>query len=364
MPLPLPSTPSPYGARRGAAEPSRLPPALARAFSAEAPGPPLPPGPRASPWHRAGADPVAVPARERALLDSLWRGAGHHRLADGTVTRVRRRPVPSAGAAYPVRTHLVVGADGPLDAGRYAFDLEGGTLHRRDEAREREAGWHVPGTGADVTGTHLVLSVQPGRSFGRYRHRAWPLWIADTAYALAAVEFLCAPAPSAVRLGPGPWLRDLLGVPRAAEHGRWLARGLAPEIPLATVELPGSWSVVPGRGDALAARRSPATGEFEAAARAHDPRAVDVARASGQAWVLGAHRLETWSVAVDTPAAEFAQTLWRAHRAAADLCYAGALSGRWRCRPISGFTASRDRWTVHALAMLPGGHALDKESAA
>lgn len=215
-----------------------------------------------------------------------------------------------------------------------------------------------------MTGTHLVLSVQPGRSFGRYRHRAWPLWIADTAYALAAVEFLCAPAPSAVRLGPGPWLRDLLGVPRAAEHGRWLARGLAPEIPLATVELPGSWSVVPGRGDALAARRSPATGEFEAAARAHDPRAVDVARASGQAWVLGAHRLETWSVAVDTPAAEFAQTLWRAHRAAADLCYAGALSGRWRCRPISGFTASRDRWTVHALAMLPGGHALDKESAA
>jgi hypothetical protein len=263
-----------------------------------------------------------------------------------------------------VRTHLVVGAGGPLEAGRYAFDLEDGALHRRDETREREAGWHVPGAGSDVTGTHLVLTVQPGRSFGRYRHRAWPLWIADTAYALAAVEFLCAPSPAAVRLGPGPWLRGLLGVPRGAEHGRWLARGLAPEIPLAAVELPDSWSVLPERRDALAARRSPAIGEFEAAARAHDPLAAEVARASGQAWVLGAQRLETWSIAVDAPAAEFAGTLWRAHRAAAGLCYSGALSRRWRCRPVSGFVASRERWTVHALAMLPGEHDLDKESVA
>ncbi|MEV2277379.1 hypothetical protein AB0I72_17515 [Nocardiopsis sp. NPDC049922] len=362
MSRPIPPTPSPLGAGRGPADPPRLPPALARALSAETPGPPLPPGPRANPWRRAGADPVPVPERERALLDGLWRGAGHHRLADGTVTRVPRRPVPSAGATYPVRTHLVVGANGPLTAGRYAFDLEHGTLDRRDETREREAGWNVHRTGADVTGTHLVLTVQPGRSFGRYRHRAWPLWIADTAYALTAVEFLCAPAPVAVRLGPGPWLRALLGVPRGADHGRWLARGLAPEIPLAAIELPDSWSVVPTHRDALAARRSPAIGEFEAAERARDPRAVDVARASGQAWVLGAHRLETWSVAIDAPAAEFTETLWRAHRAAAGLCYAGALSRRWRCRPVSGFVATRDRWTVHALATLPGAPDLDKES--
>ncbi|GAA1106578.1 nitroreductase family protein [Nocardiopsis metallicus] len=364
MPLSFPQGPAPYDAEPGPAGPSPLPPALARAFSAQVPGPPVPPGPRANPWHRAGADPVAVPERERALLDGLWLSRGHHRLADGTATRVPRRPVPSAGAAYPVHTHLVVGADGPLEAGRYAFDMEKGVLLRRDAARERDAGWDAPGSGTAVRGTHLVLTVQPGRSFGRYRHRAWPLWIADTAYALAAVEFLCAPGPAAVHLGPGPWLRELLGVPRACEHGRWLARGLAPEIALAAVELPGTWSVPADRRDALAARRSPAIGEFEAAERNRDPRSARAAKESGQAWVLGAHRLKTWSVAVGTPAAALAPALWRAHRQAAGLCYAGALSQRWRCRPVSGFTAARGRWTVHALAMLPGAHHLDKESAA
>ncbi|GAA1456741.1 hypothetical protein NE857_18030 [Nocardiopsis exhalans] len=362
MPLSFPPGPAPHGAGPGPTGPPPLPPALARAFSAQVPGPPVPPGPRANPWHRAGAVPVAVPERERALLDGLWLSQGHHRLADGTATRVHRRPVPSAGAAYPVHTHLVVGADGPLEAGRYAFDLEQGTLLRRDPARERDAGWQAPGTA--VRGTHLVLTVQPGRSFGRYRHRAWPLWIADTAYALAAVEFLCAPAPAAVHLGPGPRLRELLGVPRASEHERWLARGLAPEIALAAVELPGTWSVLPDRRNALAVRRSPAIGEFEAAGRSRDPRAADTAKESGQAWVLGARRLETWSVPVDTPAAGLAPALWRAHREAAGLCYTGALSRRWRCRPVSGFVAAHGRWTVHALAMLPGAHHLDKESAA
>ncbi|RKS08464.1 hypothetical protein DFP74_4162 [Nocardiopsis sp. Huas11] len=57
-----------------------------------------------------------------------------------------------------------------------------------------------------------------------------------------------------------------------------------------------------------------------------------------------------------------AQTLWRAHRAATGLCHAGAPSHRWRCSPVSGFAAARDRWTMHALTMLPGAHDLDKES--
>ncbi|MFV2195018.1 hypothetical protein [Nocardiopsis sp. LOL_012] len=349
--------PTPHGAETGP-----LPPVLARAFAPEAPGPPCPPGPRANPWYLAGAEPVAAPEREGGLLDGLWRSAGRHRLPDGTVTRVHKRPVPSAGAAYPVHTHLVVGTgEGALEAGRYVHDTEHGTLFRRDERRDQEAGWPP---GADTRGTHLVLTVQPGRSFGRYRHRAWPLWIADTAYALAAAEFLCTAAPVAVRLGPSRWLRDLLGVPLASEHGRWLARGLAPEIPLAAVELPGDWAVDPARRRALAARRSPAIAEFESGVRAPAPRTAEVAAASGQRWVLGAHHLEAWSVAVDAPAAEVAATLWRAHRSAAGLCYAGALSRRWRCRPVSGLVAAHGRWTVHALAMLPGEHDPAKETTA
>ncbi|MDA0565222.1 hypothetical protein LG943_12975 [Streptomonospora sp. S1-112] len=336
--------------------PPGLPPALARAFAPDSPGPALPPGPRVNPWRGAGAAPVAAPDRERDLLAALWSGEGFHRRADGTPTGIRRRPVPSAGGAYPVQTHLVVGAGGALEAGRYVYDHEHDTLLRRDDTADRAAGWTAEDANDRAAGTHVVLTVQPGRSFGRYRHRAWPLWVADTAYALAAVEFLIGADPARVRLGPGAPLRALLGVPRAAEPDRWLGRGLVPEIPLAALELPASWAVAPGRRDALAGRRSPALSEFTAAAR-HRPRADGADRAAaacGQAWVRGAHRLATWSVAVHAPAAAVADALWRSHRAAAGLCYAGALSGRWRCRPVSGFSATGGRWTVHALAMLPG----------
>ncbi|MDA2806061.1 nitroreductase family protein [Nocardiopsis suaedae] len=316
-----------------------------------------------NPWRAAGAVPAAVPERLRDLLDGLWSGQGYHRLDDGTATAVLRRPVPSAGGAYPVQTHVVVGASAArggggrsLEPGRYVYDHDRDTLLRRDGAA---------GPGA---ATHVVLTVQPGRSYGRYRHRAWPLWIADTAYALAAVEFLIRagrPRPLTVRLGPGAPLRRLLGVPRAGEHAWWTRSGLAPEIPLASVELPETWAVDAGRRDALAARRSPALSEFAAAARARPPHAAgatggplgarSVAEASGQAWVLGAHRLEAWSVPVDAdaPAAAVADVLWRAHREAAHLCYSGVLTGDRRSRPVSGFRAANGRWIVHALAMLP-----------
>ncbi|WP_026120471.1 nitroreductase family protein [Nocardiopsis potens] len=337
-------------------DPAGLPAALARALTAEPPGPALPPGPRANRWRALGAARTAAPDRERDLLTGLWSGDGYHRLPDGTATGVRRRPVPSAGGAYPVRTHLVAGPGGALEQGRYVYDHEQGALLRRDGAAERAAGWDTGAAGPPEAGTYLVLTVQPGRSFGRYRHRAWPLWIADTAYALTAAEFLAGADPARTRLGPGAPLRRLLGVPRAAEHGRWLRHGLAPEIPLAAVELPAAWAPDPERRAALAARRSPPIGEFTAAARTRPPApgAAHAAAASGQAWVLGARRLEAWTVAADAPPAAVAAELWRAHRAAAALCYAGALSRRWRCRPVSGFTAARGRWTLHALAMLPG----------
>lgn len=352
-----------------------LPPGLAHAFSADPPGAARPPGPRVNPWRAAGAVPAAMPERLRDLLGGLWSGEGHHRLEDGTATAVRRRPVPSAGGAYPVQTHVVVGASGaradggdPLEPGRYVYDHDQDTLLRREDVGADD----VDGADGPGAGTHVVLTVQPGRSYGRYRHRAWPLWIADTAYALAAVEFLIRAdgggglRPAPVRLGPGAPLRRLLGVPDAAGHEWWTRRGLAPEIPLASIELPGAWAVDAVRRDALAARRSPAIGEFVAAARSR-PRAAgaqarvsglrEAAEACGQAWVLGAHRLETWSVPVDAPVAAVAEVLWRAHREAAHLCYSGALTGDRRCRPVSGFHATHGRWIVHALAMLPGASA-------
>ncbi|GAB3474506.1 nitroreductase family protein [Nocardiopsis coralliicola] len=336
--------------RRGA-----LPAGLARAFAAEQPGPALPPGPRTNPWADTGAEQVLLPEHERALLDGLWQAGGVHRRPDGTPTQIPRRPVPSAGAAYPVQTHLVVDSGtGTLEAGHYVHDRERGTLRRRGAARERAAGWAAAAPSGPPR-FRVVFTVQPGRSFGRYRHRAWPLWIADTAYALAAAEFLCGPA--AVRLGPGPSLRALLGVPPAAEPERWSARGLAPEIPLAAAEFAGGWRVRPERRAALAARRSPGPEEFASAARTSRARFLQAAEACGQHWVAGARALPAWSVAADAPVPRMAAVLWRAHRSAAALCYAGALSGRWRSRPVSGFTARGGRWTVHALAVLPGARA-------
>ncbi|RBM22277.1 hypothetical protein DI005_07165 [Prauserella sp. PE36] len=303
--------------------------------------------------------PVAIPERLRSLFDGLWRSPGYHHLPDGTVTSIRQRPVPSAGAAYPVHTHLVVGSAGldGLDPGRYLYDHENGHLLRRVAAREPATGWDIERARPATAQTTLVLTVQPGRSFGRYRHRAWPLWIADVAYAQTAVEFLITQHLK-TSTGPGPLLRALLGVPRAACAQPWLSRGLVPEIPLAAVELPPSWTVDADRSHALATRRSPALSEFEqATGRRPEPRAVEVARLSGQGWVLGADRVETWSVPAQAPAQDIAGAVWQAHRRAASLCYDGTLSGRWRSRPISGIAAGHGRWITHALAMLPAsGH--------
>ncbi|XKH54526.1 hypothetical protein LG293_12255 [Citricoccus nitrophenolicus] len=282
----------------------------------------------------------------KALLDGLWRSPGHHLGPDGTTTRIRQRPVPSAGGAYPVQTHLAIGGLGSpgLDPGLYVYDHEREVLmRRRDERRS------VP---AD---SWLVFTVQPGRSFGRYRHRAWPLWIADAAYALAAAEFLLDDIVDTV-IGPAAGLRDLLAVARGSDTGWWLSRGLVPEIPLAGMRLPASIRVNQLRSTALARRRSPALVSFATGAPgAARGRSRLLAERSGQAWLMGADRIETWTVSLQVPPAAFAQALWEAHRCAARLTYEAALSGRWRCRPVSGFAATAGSWVVHALAMLEAG---------
>lgn len=329
---------------------SSLPPQLALALTTEPPGECVPPGPRMNPWLNTGAHPVAVAGRLHDLFTGLWSRGEFHRQYDGTVTAIPRRPVPSAGGSYGVHTHLVVGKTGldNLKPGRYVYEHEGSQLLHRCNDSEQYDGW--PKETVDFDGTALVFTVQPGRAFGRYRHRAWPLWIADAAYAWHAVEFLLAQEP-VVQLGPGAALRHLLGVPAAASTELWLRCGLVPEIPLVSLILPPGWTVNPTHRQALISRQSPRVDTFLPKTHRHR-RAVEIATLSGQAWVREADRIETWTVPMDSPVEQIAAELWRAHRAAAMLCYAAALSGRWLVRPVSGIPASDDRWFVHALAMI------------
>ncbi|MEV4999517.1 hypothetical protein [Nocardioides sp. LML1-1-1.1] len=305
---------------------------LARAFAPEPPGPPLPPGPPTNTWTRAGALPVLGRSAEAVLLADLWGARGHHLRADGTTTAVPCRAVPSAGAAYPVQWHVLVpaGTDSALPPGRYALGATG--LLRR------------PGPVPAGSSVALVVSVQPGRSFGRYRHRAWPLWVADAAYAVEAVRFV---VPGA-EVGSTDLVvvREALGVARAGATDWWLGQGLVPELALARVDLPGGWAVDPLRRAALGARRSPALARF--AAGAGCPEAREPADQSGQAWVRGATRVRCWA----RPALTDYAALWRAHREAARECYAASAAGLG-VRPVSGFVLrAGGPPLLHALAML------------
>lgn len=305
---------------------------LARAFTAEPPGPPLPPGPRTNPWARAGAVPAPPGSAEAALLADLWGARGHHPRADGTPTSVPCRAVPSAGAAYPVQWHVLVpsGTGSALPPGRHVLG-ETGLLRR-------------PGGAPGGRSVSVVVSVQPGRSFGRYRHRAWPLWVADAAYAVEAVRFV---VPGAELWSTGlAALREDLAVARAADTGWWLGQGLVPELALARVDLPVGWAVDPLRRAALGARRSPSLARF--AAGAGCPEAAAPARQSGQDWVRGAEAVRCWA---RPPLADY-HALWRAHREAARECYAASAAGLG-VRPVSGFVSPAEGAPLlHALAML------------
>ena len=318
---------------------------LARAFTAEAPGDPLPPGPRANAWQDAGAVTDEPGAELTRLVEALWRPGPPHRAPDGTATGIRRRPVPSAGACYPVQTHVVAGG------ARWAFDHEHGVSRRRDPSAERAAGW-PEGAASPDTAT-IVFTVQPGRSFGRYRHRAWPLWIADAAYALAAAELVLGRPPTSVRLGPSARMRALLAVPPAARAHSWTDLGLAPEIPLVAFGVSARPDLAPAAVHALGRRRSPSPDVFLARAERRLPlNGVErIARASGQAWVRGAASVRSWSVPVASSPAALAHALWAGHLAAARLAYAAALRGAGT-RAVSGLPAQGDRWTFHALAFL------------
>ncbi|MEU0265225.1 hypothetical protein [Nocardioides sp. NPDC006303] len=323
---------------------------LETAFSPDLPGDPLPPGPRENRWP---GEPVEISGTAATAIHRLWRARGHHPRPDGTPTTIPRRAVPSAGGSYPVQWHLVVppGHGQPLSEGRYVYHPSDEMLVRRSEPRgpSRLAPDHV----------EVVLTVQPGRTFGRYRHRAWPLWVADAAYALEALLLL---VPDAYL--PEDWsdlaaARRALGLPRAAQAAWWLERGLVPEIALARIRVHRDPRLDEVASAAICSRRSPGLDRFQKR-RDQIPGTrpgAQAARQSGQSWVLGADRVIGWPRPPRLDATGYAR-LWQIHRQAARHTYSLTARGHG-VRAVSGFcTRPMDtRPLVHAIAILENGAA-------
>ncbi|NYI77608.1 hypothetical protein [Nocardioides panzhihuensis] len=328
---------------------------LETAFSPELPGDPLPPGPRANRWPGELVDiaELRAPAATAATaIHRLWRARGHHPRPDGTPTTVPRRAVPSAGGCYPVQWHLVIppGRGRPHGPGRYVYDPATEMLVRRPDPRGPiwPASDHV----------EIVLTVQPGRTFGRYRHRAWPLWVADAAYALEALLFLVPEAHLPTDWSDLAAARRALRLPRAAQAAWWLDRGLVPELALARIRLPHDPHLDEVVSAAICARRSPVLDRFhEHRAQPSADRRTQTARQSGQSWVLGADRVIGWPRPARLDTVGYAQ-LWQIHREAARQTYSLAAQGHG-VRAVSGFSPrpAETRPLVHAIAILENGAA-------
>ncbi|MFE2278447.1 SagB/ThcOx family dehydrogenase [Streptomyces sp. NPDC059454] len=148
--------------------------ALARARSAEHPGPDTPAGAPVRAW---AGPPRPIPEAGPADLDLLTLLRLSLAAADASG---RLRPTPSAGALHPVDTELVVGTGCSLPPGRYGYDPLRHRVHH--------VGPPVDGTPPGVT---AALSVTAQRTVSHYGHRAWPLLLLDTGHAAAAL-FLAA----------------------------------------------------------------------------------------------------------------------------------------------------------------------------
>lgn len=223
----------------------RVAAALARARSAEEPGPDRDPGPlvpaRPGPASRippAGPGQLPLEPVLRLSLAAADRGG-------------RLRPHPSAGGCHPVGAHLLVGAGCPLPPGRYAYDPLTHRVHARG-----------PAPAGAPAGAIAVLTVTPRRTAAHYGHRAWPLLLLDTGHAAAALALAAraggAAEPAVCPDADGPLLAAAAGLDRPA--------GEEDEHPLAAV-----WLTVPGTApdpEPLARWADGGTGDTGAADRA------------------------------------------------------------------------------------------------
>lgn len=352
-----------------------IPELLNRAFLPQNPGAALPPGPRENNWPLMGSA-VGEETPELGLCRALWWSERFHHTDNGQKTTVRQRPVPSAGAAYPAQSHLLIpaGSSSNLVPGRYFYSKEGNQLrHSGALVRpalspgniESAAGSDHPGWLAASRGIEhplLLISVLPGRTFSRYRHRAWTLWIADAAYALAAAAWLIS--------ATGQWTlgsrqRIVAGFPAASDLPGWAASKQIPELVLGGLELRPDWQIDPQRKASLASRRSPQIAEFVGRAGRQAKEATLLAaviKSAAQDWLRGAERIVLWIAPEATTAKQLWQQLWSTHLDAATLCYHLHHRREWRVRPVSGFTAvaGEDR-ILHALALLPEHHRVNQQ---
>ncbi|MCT2593479.1 hypothetical protein LHJ74_26830 [Streptomyces sp. N2-109] len=146
-------------------------------------------------WARSDETPAASPvvaAAPRPRAPRSVRSAGHAcpeyghgGLALGRILTLslrarppgdRLRPAPSAGALSPVTAYLLIGRDGPLPPGGYAYD-----------PRTHRLRAHRPAPTGPPAGVSVVLAVNPRRTAAHYGHRAWPLLLLDVGHAAAAL---------------------------------------------------------------------------------------------------------------------------------------------------------------------------------
>ncbi len=221
---------------------------FAGAWSGEEPGPVSHPGPRQNRWPGpdhpgvppcAGAVPEPGARRVPALAMARalwWSGEFHADPATGLPGTIRQRPVPSAGACYPVQLHVLCGTGCDVPPGAYAFDADRGLLVRRGDSGM--AGSAAGGLTGTATGAVVVFTALPQRTAAKYHHRAWPLLLADTAYAVAALAHHAAALGIEAEWLPGDprHLAAALGLP---DYSTWQHRwpDTAPELALAAVAL-------------------------------------------------------------------------------------------------------------------------------
>jgi nitroreductase len=355
---------------------------LARARSAEHPGPDAPAGPAVRAWP---AEARAIPAAGPEILDLRALLALSLAASDSSG---RLRPASSAGALHPVDTELVVGTGSSLPPGRYGYD----PLRHRVHPHGRQPDGTPPGVTAELT-------VTARRTASHYGHRALPLLLLDTGHAAAALVL----AASALNTGePEARLDGLTGHPLAAVHiplpGGDQRRPMRPAP--APTELLARRSAAPplagapphdalhavlttassaGGGDLrwCAAVGSPRPGlvELTADATALRYRATGEARptlaawAAGQGWIAGAGAvLLACGCPTDADPAHVRRTHLRAGFAVHH-AHLTALRHGLTARPVGSWqqadlgaalgAAPGREWIVHALAL--GTHTTDEE---